>query len=364
MNFNIIPLIPAYEPDEKLEKYVEELINCGFEKIIIVDDGTSEKNKTYFDTLKRKNECIILEHKQNKGKGQALRTGFEYYLNKFSDKYSGIVTADSDGQHTVKDTIKIANTVSENKDKKMLVLGVRNFNKEDVPFKSKFGNNITRLIFKLLYGKDITDTQTGLRGFTNEYIKDCIEITGDRYEYETNMLIQATRNNIEIKEETIETIYINDNETSHFNPIKDSFKIYKLLFANFIKFSCSGIISFIVDWIIFVIFVNSILTFLEQSKAILFSTIIARIISSIVNFVLNKNVVFNLKENKNITSVIIKYYSLCIVQMLLSATLVIVFTKILPITKNVLKIIVDLLLFFISYRIQHKYVFTNNRKER
>lgn len=364
MNINIIPLIPAYEPDEKLEKYVKELISCGFEKIIIVNDGSSEKNKIYFEALKQRKECIILEHKQNKGKGQALRTGFEYYLNNFSDKYSGIVTADSDGQHTVKDTIKIAKIVSENKNKKMLVLGVRDFSKEDVPFKSKFGNNITRLIFKLLYGKNITDTQTGLRGFTNEYIKECIEITGDRYEYETNMLIQATRNDIEIKEETIETIYINDNETTHFNPIKDSYKIYKLLFANFIKFSCSGILSFIVDWLIFVIFANRILTFLEQSKAILFSTIIARIISSIVNFVLNKNVVFNFKENKNITSVIIKYYSLCIVQMLLSATLVIAFTQILPITKNVLKIIVDLLLFFISYRIQHKYVFTNNRKER
>lgn len=363
MRINIMPLIPAYEPDEKLEKYVDELINNGFKKILIVNDGSSEKANKYFENLQKREECIVIKHEKNKGKGQALKTGFKYYIENCSSIYDGIVTADSDGQHTAEDTVKIAKDIIENKNKKMLVLGVRDFDNENVPFKSRFGNNITKLIFKVLYGKYISDTQTGLRGFTNEYIKDCIEITGDRYEYETNMLIQATRNNVEIKEEIIETIYINDNETSHFNPIKDSLKIYKLLFGNFIKFSCSGIISFVIDWGIFVIFANCVLIFLDQTKAILFATIIARVISSIVNFVLNKNIVFNLKSNKNLKIIIIKYYALCIIQMLLSATLVILFTQILPITKNIIKIIIDICLFFISYQIQQKYIFNKKTEE-
>ena len=189
-----------------------------------------------------------------------------------------------------------------------------------------------------------------------------MKISGDRYEYEINMLINATKNKIKITEQLIDTVYINENSASHFNPIKDSIKIYKILFMNFIKFSCSGIISFIVDWGLFVILSNYILDFLEISKLIVFSTIIARIISSIVNFILNKNLVFNIKDNKNIKLTLIKYYILCILQMLVSACLVLIFTNILPISKNIIKIIVDLLLFFISYKIQQNYIFIIKRK--
>lgn len=362
MKYSIIPLIPAYEPDEKLTKYVDELIKNGFDKVIIVNDGSSEKCEKYFDELKDKKQCIVIEHEKNKGKGRALKTGFKYYLEHLKEKYDGVVTADSDGQHSVKDTINIALEVDKNKEDKVLILGVRDFSKEDVPFKSKFGNNITKVIFKLLYGKFISDTQTGLRGFTNLYIKECIDISGERYEYETNMLINATRNKVKIIEKIIDTIYIDENQSSHFHPIRDSFKIYKLLLMNFIKFSCSGIISFLVDWGLFVILSSFIFKSLRIDIAILISTVIARIISSLINFILNKNVVFNVKENIKIQ--ILKYYCLCILQMIISAGMVVLFTNILPISKNIIKIIVDLILFFISYRIQQNFVFVNRRKER
>lgn len=358
----IIPLIPAYQPDEKLIKYAQELIKKGFKKILIINDGSNEKYENIFKQLKAKQECVVIENKQNMGKGQALKAGFLYYLNNLKKDYYGIVTVDCDGQHTVKDAIKIAQIVEKNKNDKSLILGVRDFSKNNVPARSKIGNNITKIVFKLLYGRKILDTQTGLRGITNSYIEDCLKISGDRYEYEINMLINATKNKIKITEQLIDTVYINENHASHFNPIKDSIKIYKILFMNFIKFSCSGIISFIVDWGLFVILSNYILDFLEISKLIVFSTIIARIISSIVNFILNKNLVFNIKDNKNIKLTLIKYYILCILQMLVSACLVLIFTNILPISKNIIKIIVDLLLFFISYKIQQNYIFIIKRK--
>lgn len=367
MNSNvekIIPLIPAYQPDEKLIKYINELIQNGFRKILIVNDGSSKKSEDIFTQLKTKQECVIIEHKENKGKGQALKTGFKYYIeNSLNKEYYGIVTADSDGQHTAEDTIKVAKIVSENCDNKCLVLGARNFSKDNVPARSKIGNNITKIIFKLLYGKKISDTQTGLRGITNSYIENCIEISGSRYEYEINMLIYATKDKVEIIEQLIDTIYIEENKSSHFNPIKDSIKIYKLLFMNFIKFSCSGIISFAIDWVIFVILSSYILNFLEISQSIIVSTVIARIISSIINFILNKNVVFNIKDNKNVKITLVKYYILCILQMITSACLVLICTKTLQLSKNIIKIIVDFILFFISYKIQQNYIFTKRRKE-
>jgi len=193
--------------------------------IALVADFTKDRDKL----IKEKEECIVIEHSINKGKGQALKTGFTYYLENLMQDYLGIVTADSDGQHSIEDTINIAKLVEEYKDVKTLILGVRNFNKENVPFASKFGNKLTKTIFKLLYNKTINDTQTGLRGFTNSYIKDCIDIPGNRYEYEMNMLIYATKSEITILEKKIDTIYIEENKSSHFNPIKDSIKIYKIL---------------------------------------------------------------------------------------------------------------------------------------
>ena len=213
-----------------------------------------------------------------------------------------------------------------------------------------------------MYNKTINDTQTGLRGFTNSYIKDCIDIPGNRYEYEMNMLIYATKSEITILEKKIDTIYIEENKSSHFNPIKDSIKIYKILFMNFFKFSFSGLLSFVIDLLLFVVFSNFLFTFLSQSKNIIISTIISRILSSMFNFWLNKNLVFKLENKNNIKITLLKYYMLCIVQMLSSGLLVLTLTILLPISKNIIKIIVDLFLFFISYKIQSNFIFKNNMR--
>lgn len=361
--YNVVILIPSYQPDEKLTKYVNELIDNKFRKILIVNDGSDEKCNKIFDELKNKEECIVLEHEKNMGKGKALKTGFEYYINNIDKtEFVGIVTADSDGQHSVKDTIKIAESIDKNKNNKSIILGVRNFNKKDVPFRSKFGNNMTSFFLKVLYGAKIQDTQTGLRGFTNQIMEECLEIKGDRYEYETNMLLYAINKKIDITQIEIETIYIEDNKSSHFNPIKDSFKIYKLIFGNFIKFSMSGIISFIIDYLLFLLFANIIFKGYDLKNLILVSTVLSRVISSAINFTLNKTVVFNNKGNENTILLIVKYYTLCIVQMLLSAGIVYGVCCFVSLSKNIVKIIIDLILFFVSYKIQKEIIFKKQEK--
>ena len=221
---------------------------------------------------------------------------------------------------------------------------------------------MTSFFLKVLYGAKIQDTQTGLRGFTNQIMEECLEIKGNRYEYETNMLLYAINKKIDITQIEIETIYIEDNKSSHFNPIKDSFKIYKLIFGNFIKFSMSGIISFIIDYLLFLLFANIIFKGYDLKNLILVSTVLSRIISSAINFTLNKTVVFNNKGNENTILLIVKYYTLCIVQMLLSAGIVYGVCCFVSLSKNIVKIIVDLILFFVSYKIQKEMIFKKQEK--
>lgn len=341
-------LIPAFNPKKEFTRYVDELIANGFNKIIIVNDGSKDECASIFETLKQKKECDVITHEKNKGKGKSLKDGFEHFF-KLADVYLGIITVDCDGQHLVKDVLTIASTIEQ--DPEALILGSRNFKDTNVPIKSSIGNNITSSVFKILYGEHISDTQTGLRGIPSKYIKSFINITGDRYEYETNMLINCILKKIKIVEIPITTVYINNNSDSHFRPIKDSISIYCKILNSFIKYSIISILSFILDIIAFKIIILNI----EGDNSILIATIFARIISSAVNYILNKKVAF--KSEKKISSTIIKYYTLCISQMFVSAITVTIIFNFTNFSETLIKVVVDTIIFMINFKIQRKWIF-------
>lgn len=221
----IVPIIPALNPDKKLIKLVKEL-EKDYKDIIIVNDG-SESDKI-FNELKKIKDCVILTHEVNKGKGEALKTAYTYYLDKLSKKYLGVICLDADGQHLVSDTIKMSELV-EKEDK--FVLGTRLFNTKETPFRNKLGNRITSRVFKWIYKVYIKDTQTGLRAIPNRLLKDMLEVEGSRFEYELNVLIKLVKMNEKIVEYDIKTVYLKDsNKGSHFNVFKDSYRIYKIMF--------------------------------------------------------------------------------------------------------------------------------------
>lgn len=346
-----VVIIPALNPDELLVDYVKKLLIAGIPKIIIVDDGSDMEYQQYFCTLSKMENIILLVHEVNKGKGRALKDALQYYKeHNFSDIYNGVITVDADGQHAVNDVLKIAELLNE--EKSALILGEREFDK-DVPFRSKLGNSCTSVLFKLLYRIKLHDTQTGLRGIPNSLISEFDDIFGERYEYEMNMLMTCSIRHIKIKSITIETIYIDENASSHFNVIKDSYKIYKLLFKTFFSFTIVSLSSSVIDIGIFSLFI-----YLLEGNAkyyILFSTVLARICSSVFNFLMNKNVVFH--SDDKIVNTGIKYYSLCIVQMFASALLVSMICYLLPYAETIIKIVVDVGLFYISYHIQQKWIF-------
>jgi glycosyltransferase involved in cell wall biosynthesis len=223
---DFIPIIPSLDPDDKLIKLVNDLIENNFKKIIIVDDGSPDK--TIFNKLDEKDEVVLLTHEVNRGKGAALKTAFSYYKDNLMNKYKGVVCVDSDGQHSISDTINIGNImVKENK----FVLGTRLFNTKATPLRNKTGNRITSNMFHKLYGVYLKDTQTGLRAIPNRLIDFHLNVDGERFEYEMNVLIDLVKNNEEIIEENIKTIYLkNSNRRSHFKVVRDSYRIYKILF--------------------------------------------------------------------------------------------------------------------------------------
>lgn len=236
---DIIVIIPAYKPNEKIMLEFMDKLQKECSNIIIVDDGSGEEYKTFFKNFEEKG-IPVLKHNVNLGKGRAMKTAFNYCLNHY-ENIIGTITADCDGQHSIKDIKKCAKALEKNPDK--LILGTRNFDEKQVPFKSRYGNKLTRTMFSLFVGIKITDTQSGLRGFGYKTMQEFLNVAGERYEYETNMLIACKEKQIDIEEVPIETIYINKNETSHFNPVKDSILIYKL----FLKYIFSALSSFAID---------------------------------------------------------------------------------------------------------------------
>ena len=346
-NNKYLVIIPAYNPSRQLEKLVEELNNLKIEFLIINDGSTNGIDK--FQTIKEKYNCNVLEYVVNKGKGYALKYGIKYYLENYKG-YKGIITVDADYQHLPVDVLKIMDTME--KEKNTIVLGCRNFNSESVPFLNRTGNKITSQIFKLLYGKYISDTQTGLRGIPNKYLKKCLELNGDRFEYEIEELIYFVNQKINIKEVSINTIYYETRE-SNFHKISDSVKIYKIMLKESFRFLITSLLSSFLDIILFTLLLSILSKYGDIS--IIISTFGARIIADLLNFYLTKNFVFySVIETKKI---ILSYYMLSFSKMVLSAYLVLFISKYIFISKIIIKIIVDILIYFLSYRIQKKYIF-------
>lgn len=351
-NIDIPIIIPSYEPDNFLIDLLQDLTNTGLTNIIIVNDGSDKEFNNYFDIARDRFNCVVLEHDLNKGKGRALKTAFDYII-KQQPEAIGSVTADSDGQHSPEDIEICMNELKSSPNH--LILGVREFSGDHVPVKSMLGNNITKFLFLFLSGIYVSDTQTGLRAIPLSFMKELINTKGERFDFEMNMLIE-TRDKYEIIEVPIETIYESKTDhKSHFNAWSDSYKIYKLLGGLFIKFIFSSLSSLALDLALFYLFsrlfINNFPTYY-----ILISTVMSRVISSIYNYAVNYYYVF--KSNSDVRSSGIKYFSLAIIIMLLSS-LFVSFIKFSSTNLSLLgiKIVIDILLFLMSYYVQRKYIF-------
>lgn len=349
-------VLPSLNPDEKFSRVVDGLIEKGFQNIVIVDDGSDGEHRVWFDRAEEHPQCRVLRHEVNRGKGRALKTAFEYVLRELPEA-EGVITIDGDGQHLTGDIIACGERMLQNPGK--VVLGCRNFDLPGVPQRSVAGNKATSRLFRLCYGIKLSDTQTGLRAIPRACLEPFCRIDGERFEYETNMLLQMKRLGIGFLEQPIETVYEGENAGSHYHPVKDSWRIFKIMF----KFLLSSFGSMLLDLALFYLVLRLFGGWMG-AWAELGATVIARVCSSFANFNANNAVVFGNKGHYR--RALLRYYCLCIPQMLVSGVLVTGIVRLLlpnaaPILATLIKFAVDTCLFFISYHIQREWVFSQKK---
>ena len=337
-------LIPAYEPNQKLLTLVDNLKKSGQTDIVIVNDGSGPEYDAIFQSASQRG-CTILRHAENLGKGRALKTGFQYIIDQHEQE--GVVTADCDGQHAPEDILNIAVAVQKNPG--TIILGSRRFSGK-VPLRSRFGNTVTRTVFRLVTGVPVTDTQTGLRGFPFDTVPFALQVDGDRFEYEMNLLLEAPKEGVPIREIDIATIYETRGHTSHFRTIRDSVRVYLPI----LKFAASSGISAIIDF--------GLLLLLHHVTGFLFlSVVLARIASATFNYLFNRNFVFAAGNRPGQTQSIGRYTALASLILGLNYLMLHLLSEVIGLPLIWAKLLTESVLYCFSYWAQQKFVFSHSR---
>ncbi|WP_024818044.1 bifunctional glycosyltransferase family 2/GtrA family protein [Arthrobacter sp. 31Y] len=341
----MIILIPAYEPDHQLPALVRSLQEADpWLTIVVVDDGSGPDYKDTFDDAARLG-CHVLSYAVNGGKGHALKSGFAFIAERFPGH--DVVCADSDGQHAVADILAVAHRVRHVT--ASMVLGCRNFT-GDVPARSRFGNTVTRWLFRLATGQRITDTQTGLRGYRADMLPWLLTVRGQRYEYELNVLLEAKQAGYGIHSVQIATVYLDDNSGSHFRPVADSITIY----APLLKFLGSSLSAFVVDLVMF-------LLLSAVTDSLLLAVVGARLVSATVNFMINRRLVFEHGRDTSLRAAASGYVALVAVLLAANYAAIWALTS-LSVPDLPAKILTEAALLGVSYAVQHRFLFVRKAR--
>lgn len=345
----MIILIPSYEPTGQLPALVEQLTQAFADRddrtsrVLVVDDGSGKDYAPLFARCSRAGADVIA-HPENRGKGAALKTGLRRILEMHSGQ--AVVSADGDGQHTVADIFTLANLVAAERPERAetILLGCRDFTGE-VPLRSRFGNIVSRGLFRLAAGWPLSDTQTGLRGFPPETLRWLLAVRGDRFEYEQRMLLELRGAGLRAEEAPIGTVYLDDNSSSHFRPVLDSIRVL----APVLAFMLSSFFSFLVD-------VAALFIFDALTGMLTLSIVLARLVSSSVNFWINRRVVFMHRGREGAAKQAVSYALLAGILLLSNVVWMSYLTEV-GVPLLLARIVTELVLFITSYRVQRRGVF-------
>jgi glycosyltransferase involved in cell wall biosynthesis len=342
----VTALIPAYNPSASLAALVRELAASSFEAIVVVNDGSATACRSLFDEVADIDKVTVLHHAVNLGKGAALKTGLNYIYCHRPDS-RGVVTLDADGQHLVTDALAVAQTLREHPE--ALIVGVRVFDR-DVPLRSKFGNLLTRQLFRFLVGHRLTDTQSGLRGIPREFIPALLRINACGYEFELDMLLACKYRNMPMIEREISTVYVDGNRSSHFNPLLDSMRIYFVLF----RFTFASLLSAVIDYTLFILVFS-------LSNTLVGSQVAARLVSMLFNYTAVKRVVFY--SDQQHTRTFPKYLTLVVASGSVSLLLIDLMIRYTPLNVISAKVVAESLVFLANFAIQRDFIFTRRSSD-
>lgn len=343
----MIVLIPAYEPDRRLVDLVADLrIAAPDVHVVLVDDGSGPAYRHLFDAA-RGPGCTVLVHSGNRGKGAALKTGFRHLELAYPGQ--DVVCADSDGQHTVADILRVAAHLAASGGEAM-VLGSRGFTGA-VPARSVIGNRATGGLFHLATGLRLADTQTGLRGYPAAMLPWLRAVRGDRFEYELNLLLRAAEQDVPVEEVEIATVYLQHNASSHFRPVRDSVRVL----APLVRFSLSSLAAFAVDTV-------ALLVLNALTGSLLASVLGARAISATTNYLVNRRLVFARGRRAPLGASAVRYGVLAALLLAANYGLLRALTA-LGLALLPAKVLTEVALYLASFQVQRRLVFASPRPE-
>lgn len=228
----IAAIIPAYNPQQSIVTYVHQLFATEIKEIIIVNDGSDLKYTAIFEELNAIENCHVLDHDQNFGKGQALKTAFSYVLAK-KEQIQGVMTIGAHGQHTVHDVkliLTMTKVFSEG-----IVLGVRNFHSSDSTLFTYWGNRAMSLFFDFLFHRKLMDTQTGLRFIAKKELPWLLDVKGEHFDYDTNMLITALKRKCPIFEVAIGQVRLKKNTVIQYDEVITAGTVIVRMLESYLK---------------------------------------------------------------------------------------------------------------------------------
>jgi putative flippase GtrA len=331
-------LIPSYEPDARLPTLVAALRSAQL-PVLVVDDGSGPAYRRVLDQAEALGATVI-GYPVNRGKGHALKVGFGFLAERFEGH--DVVCADGDGQHLVADILRVAERVATADG--AMVLGARRFTGR-VPLRSRLGNSVTGVLVRTATGLPVHDTQTGLRGYPASMLGWLQGVDGERFEYELDLLLRASQDGVPVEEVEIETVYLDENASSHFRPVVDSARVY----APLLRFSLSSFSAFLVDTV-------ALLGLFALTGALLPSVVGARVLSSAVNFAINRRLVFAGGRAKSLRAAAAQYGVLAATMLAASFGVLTALTG-LGMALLPAKVLTEVALFAASYQLQRTVVF-------
>ena len=348
-------VIPSYQPDDRLISCVLSLSELEADRIVVVDDGSGAPYQKIFAEIEEIPGCILLHHETNRGKGAALKTGMHYCIEQLPD-LKGVITVDGDGHHRPEDVVSCAQKLQASG---QVILGQRGRGDKTLSMRGRFGNRLTSLALAFVCDYDIPDPLSGLRGIPVRYLPNFLETKGEAYDFETNMILDLKRQNIPFRTFPIVGEFYADGSISHYRPLTDSVKIVGELlrfFGQQFKYVGSSVVCYVAEYVLF----RMLLGYLPELGVTL-SNYLCRLLAGSANFLINKNIVFGVKKNN--PAVIVKYILVALFVMLVSTQMIVVINWIFHTEGNtaakLVKIPVDIVMFFTGYFLQKKWVFKN-----
>lgn len=330
-------LIPAFRPDQRLVELVRDLRGTALD-VVVVDDGSGPGYAPVFAAV-RAAGATVLRHRENRGKGRALKTGLTH-VGRHRPGVA-VVCADADGQHSAPDVLRVAAAIT---DPATLVLGGRRFT-GPVPARSRIGNGVVRALVRAVTGLRVHDTQTGLRGVPAAMVGWLAEVPGERYEFEMRALLDLGPAGYAVREVEVATIYLEDNAGSHFRPVVDSVRVL----APVLGFAAASLVGFAVDTV-------ALLLLVPATGSLGLGLVGARVLSGSANFAVNRWVTFRAGRRAPLRRAVAAYLALA-VGVLGAGYLGLSALTALGLPLLTAKVVTDLAVWAVSYRVARGAVF-------